>query len=674
MNPRLIIRAVQLDIDTTEGRAGVTVPFQRGLNILRADNSSGKSTCLQAIIYGLGLEGMLSAKREVPLPHSMTDRLAIGDHDADVVSSCVRVEIENAAGRVVSVERQVRDAEISTELIAVREGPAITNPGDYERQDYFVRRPGAAQRDAGFHRFLAEFVGWDLPRVTNFDGGESPLYLECLFPYFYVEQKHGWSGVQARMPNYLRIRDVGKRSAEFVMGLEVADQILLRQRLASALANIQAEWRQQVEGMALLATTSGVVLTAGPTGLPASLPEGAYVPQVYESDEWMTVDGAVSRLTAQLQAEQESPIANVETHSEQLESDLARSQAGLDRNAGALSALLDEQDELSQRRNQLALRIEALDEDLNRHRDALLLQNLGSTQSIALMAAHVCPTCHQDLGDGSDVSDHAMSAAQNVEYIRKQRGTFEAMAGDNDRQLAAVDARTRALRQAMASQRVQIRAMKEALSSRSSAPSVAEVTRVVQLRARIEALQLNGRELSTRRQRLTELVQDHSRIREQQAALDRSGLSAADNRKLEAMERLMRAQLRTYQFESLAPGDVDLSRDTYRPVHEGFDLGFDISASDMIRLIWAYLLSLLEVAAGGSGNHAGLLILDEPRQQETARTSYEQLLQYAATTATDQTQLIFATSEAPEELRRMLGHAACNLIDVPVGTRLLRAY
>lgn len=114
MNPRLIIRAVQLDIDTTEGRAGVTVPFQRGLNILRADNSSGKSTCLQAIVYGLGLEGMLSAKREVPLPHSMTDRLAIGDHDADVVSSCVRVAIENAVGRVVSVERQVRNAEIST--------------------------------------------------------------------------------------------------------------------------------------------------------------------------------------------------------------------------------------------------------------------------------------------------------------------------------------------------------------------------------------------------------------------------------------------------------------------------------------------------------------------------------------------------------------------------------
>ena len=53
--------------------------------------------------------------------------------------------------------------------------------------------PGAAQREAGFHRYLAEFMGWQLPRARRFDGSETMLYLETVFPLLYIEQKAGWS-------------------------------------------------------------------------------------------------------------------------------------------------------------------------------------------------------------------------------------------------------------------------------------------------------------------------------------------------------------------------------------------------------------------------------------------------------------------------------------------------
>ncbi|MCV7165749.1 hypothetical protein, partial [Mycobacterium stomatepiae] len=92
---------------------------------------------------------------------------------------------------------------MNTKLINVAMGPAITEPNAYESRDFFVRRAGGAQREAGFHHFLADFIGWKLPNVTRMDGSEIPLYMETLFPYFYVEQKHGWSGVQARIPTYL---------------------------------------------------------------------------------------------------------------------------------------------------------------------------------------------------------------------------------------------------------------------------------------------------------------------------------------------------------------------------------------------------------------------------------------------------------------------------------------
>jgi hypothetical protein len=60
------------------------------------------------------------------------------------------------------------------------------------------------------------------------------------------------------------------------------------------------------------------------------------------------------------------------------------------------------------------------------------------------------------------------------------------------------------------------------------------------------------------------------------------------------------------------------------------NLSADVSASDLIRLHWAYLLGLLEVGTQETGNHAGLLILDEPQQQSWEETSFREMLRYAA--------------------------------------------
>ncbi len=77
----------------------MTLPFAPGLVVLRADNSSGKSTCLQGIVYALGLEGMLSASRAIPLPHVATSSLTdeADGRELGVLESYVMLEFENEA-------------------------------------------------------------------------------------------------------------------------------------------------------------------------------------------------------------------------------------------------------------------------------------------------------------------------------------------------------------------------------------------------------------------------------------------------------------------------------------------------------------------------------------------------------------------------------------------------
>ena len=80
-----------------------------------------------------------------------------------------------------------------------------------------------------------------------------------------------------------------------------------------------------------------------------------------------------------------------------------------------------------------------------------------------------------------------------------------------------------------------------------------------------------------------------------------------------------------------------------------------ISASDLIRTIWAYFTGLLELARTQATNHPGCVIFDEPRQQSTRDVSFAELLKRASTAAAFNQQVIFFTSE---DLGRLRGHLA----------------
>jgi len=98
-----------------------------------------------------------------------------------------------------------------------------------------------------------------------------------------------------------------------------------------------------------------------------------------------------------------------------------------------------------------------------------------------------------------------------------------------------------------------------------------------------------------------------------------------------------------------------ISEDTYLPTYEGFDLGFDLSASDMVRTIWAHRMGILEVARQYPNRHAQLLVFDEPRQQSTDPLSFTALFERAGQAAQSGQQVIFATSEPALSVRAMLG-------------------
>lgn len=170
----LTVRHIRLRAQSTSGLYGADIPMSGGCTIIHAPNTSGKSTALQAMLYALGLEQMLSPRREIPLPYAMRTHVedpATGKSHA-VIASYVAVELENGSGDCITVRRNVT-SDGDRRLVSVFAGPQLTRPDlAFDRRDYFVLDGGAAQREAGFHRLLAEFMGWRLPTVKRYDGHE----------------------------------------------------------------------------------------------------------------------------------------------------------------------------------------------------------------------------------------------------------------------------------------------------------------------------------------------------------------------------------------------------------------------------------------------------------------------------------------------------------------------
>jgi hypothetical protein len=222
----LRVRYLQLVLSTAAGPFGAEVRFTDGLNVLAAPNTSGKSTCVMSILYALGLEGMLGPSQSPPLPDAMCRRVMHEGREHVVIESRVRLEVENRRKEFLTVERLVTGTNQARQLIRATMGRALSLPkDDYPRRDFYVRTGGAAQGESGFHRYLASFLGYTLPNVPGAEKEPVPLYLECLFPYFFVDQLTGWRDIKSRMPSYLRIPEMTKRSAEYVLDLDILHRV-----------------------------------------------------------------------------------------------------------------------------------------------------------------------------------------------------------------------------------------------------------------------------------------------------------------------------------------------------------------------------------------------------------------------------------------------------------------
>ena len=569
------------------------------------------------------------------------------DEEHQIVESYVAVELENATGERLVAKRFVKGA-TDRKLVQVTRGPELSQGGRFEREDYFVLDPGAATREAGFHHMLARFMDWELPLVKRYNGDDRPLYVETVFPLFFVEQKIGWTTIPAAIPTQFQIRDVQRRSVEFLLGFDTHEVERRRHDIDLQIGDLRQEWSRTVENLENLADAAGMRilnLPARPTTLEDEV-RGAFL-QVLVDGQWSDLEVHLQELKDFHIALEETAIPEVEEFAEgarEAADQVTREITEI--NAVRSQIFKDRQVELVQLAS-TRRRIDHLEEDLQKNKDAKKLQSLGSVLGRDLQPHH-CPTCDQLLADAllpQGTIDAVMTLDENIGYIDAQKKAFERLRDRSDLAVRELDAQLLSTGEQLRQKSTSLRALRTDLVAPSHAASAAFIEQKLRIEHRIDQLRGTVERFGQQLSRLAEKTEKWALLLTEKAALPADRLSDGDKDKLQKLQDSIRLQLQHYQFITFNPQALTVSPDTYRPEKEGFEIGFELSASDSVRLKWAYQVGLLDVAMNTKTNHPSLLVMDEPRQQEAAEVSVAGLFAEAARVASLGSQVLIATSE-----------------------------
>lgn len=684
--------AVRLRAHTSSGTYGFDATFADDVVVIRGGNTVGKSLLVQAILYGLGLDDLFAA-RQGTLTRAMTTELDTDRGRAPVVESEVWLEVSTPAG-TITTHRLVKPGpereSNAHQLVTVWHHAKLTAGSAPTRDDpdyYFVNRKGGAAEDRGFHSFLSTFLGLQLPNVPNYSDSETRLYIQLLFALCYVDQKHGWGGTAPQMPTKYGIIEPLRRSVEYALALESLEKLTDRRSLDESIRALEAK-EGRLRGRLEAAGSINGARVNFPRIPSRSLRSASAVSDQYDasaapvfevlnSGAWLRLPERIAQLAqnrvdrARIAAESANASAALgASRSPELERRLGEAQAAAASASLQLRELNTAETMLDTQMGTLARRLVRIDEELSRYSQLHVLADLGAQIAPSSLHDGDCPTCHQSLlGVESPDDGDVLSVSETIAVLKNERDTVRQLIGQAELAVAQIDPRRTAVSAALSDLRGQIRAIQNDLVAPDSFPSTADL----QLALSEEALE--GRLRSLYETTSADVLEWRATVTAYvsallaRLALGDPAMSESDERKIGSWTDLLRRDLSSFGFESAAPHEVAID-EAMRPTVDGYDISFQNSASDGIRLRWAYLLSLLDIARAVGDRHPGFLIFDEPGQQGVEPASLAALAARVSATA-QRSQVFLTTSEPLEVLEKWFGETGVGIIDLG-DERLLR--
>lgn len=658
---RLIIKRLKISIDTEEGLFGTDITFQTGFNILRADNTKGKSTTLNAILFALGLEELLGGRNAKTMKHVLKDKLNYKDKEIPVLESKVQLEISNDKDEILTITRWIKSKSIDEKLIRVHFGAIISTQNNYIHKDFYVHMKGAAVENAGFHGFLSTYFNWNLPLVPTFDGGDRLLYLQTLFPFIFIEQNKGWSSFYNPVSGSFGIRDLSKRAFEFFLNLDITRNAKEREELKVIKALLSNKWsslKGELEELAKSINGEILDLPVKPTLL-----DEISLNVFDDGRKPVKIVDRIFQIERLIKEKEKIKLKRISEVTQKYEDKVKEQELVVMSLQNEKNLVLqDLQLELKndQTMNQNLINLE---EDLKKNQEAEKLYKLGSEIDNTITQG-VCPICHHPVEDTlmpPESSIQPLDLSTNIFFIKEQISTVKFGIKQSEKIIQNKQIKLGLINEHLDNSRRELRLFKSELVETPTLPTKQEIEKLVELKILLHKLHEASLSFEKIEKRFGNIKIEWKDYLKRHQKLPKDYFSELDKKKLKFFEKQFLSLLTKFNFSSTNIPEITISNDKYTPTVSGIDIKFDSSASDNIRLIWSYSIALYKTSIMFSGNHLGILVFDEPGQQQMATQSQEELFKVLSK---EKGQSLIGTSLKQDEIIEMTKDLKVNIIDL----------
>ncbi|MCY8918566.1 hypothetical protein MOE20_19505 [Bacillus atrophaeus] len=622
---RINFKRLLITINTKNGMFGADLSFKQGLNILRDKNSRGKTSVLNSILYALGIEELLGGKNSKTMKPALKNKLIYNEEEIEVLQSKVELEISNNKEEIITLTRWIKDPKIDERLVRVYFGPSISENEKYGYKDYYLHMKGSAYKSSGFHFFLQKFLEWDLPLVPTFKEKHNLLYIQSLFPLFFVEQTKGWGDYYTPISGNFGIRDLFKRAFEFVLNMDVTKNAKEKEELKILRQVLLNRWKTIKKNLYDLALRVNAEIPDLPEEPNTS--KGISL-NIYNEGEFISLENKIFQIEYLIKEKENfNDIALISKKAPKHEQEIKEKEF----------LVLNLQNELNSMRKDLVLEknnrktmeenLKTLELDLVRNQEAEKLLKLGSsfTESFSY---EVCPTCNQHVEDMLLFTENQfqpLHISDNVKFIKEQIKTVKFGIKESEKIIKNKELKLNSITDHLNKARRELRLYKAELSENPKLPSKVDLEKLVELKLLMSKLREAADSLEKINETCILLKKDWVDYKARVGKLPAEYFSDLDEKKLNHFEIVFLKLLKDFGYASSSVDDITISKDRYTPTAAGYDIKFDPSASDNIRVKWAYILAIYDVSLEYSGNHLGVITLDEPGQHSMDKNSQEKL-------------------------------------------------
>lgn len=635
--------------------------FKQGLNIIAGENSRGKTTINSCIFYALGMEELLGGHNNKALDKALKDTFIIKTDDEDerninynVTRSKVFLEIENEENQIATLERVIAGSIGEEKQSNIKIYRTELKDVDNELQNgvFFVDGRGNNDDDNAFYKWLTNFMSLEVPEVSNSSrtSNYSPLYLQMIFSSIFIEQTKGWSDFLATMP-YFGVTKPKEKIIEFLLDLDEIQISTTRDTYNKLKNNIVDNWNKSIKAFSYLEKQNNSILISVPNAITTEKREIEKISPTFQigEDEIIDYEDYLKRKTNEISALQDKPLANIESNRDNtlFEYEKARNEyRELSRYIEKFESKLNIEKLQSEN---ISSQLTNIEKEIREHTNLIKVFNNNLFENDK---ESKCPTCTQiitkDIISTNEITIPQLSLEENKSFLVSQKKIIQSTIKSLSNTIEEKNNLLLYFKNTLRNKEILIKSLSKDLIADDRALSESEVVRKIQLEQEVYNLKQFDLQINALKNELLELANKFHNINVKLDGLEQSN----DEVKLALFETNYKTLLYSFGYDSNFKSQIVINRKDpfkYFPVYRRGDddknpqsIRINSSASDFVRNIWAYTLSLRDNGI----NHPGLIILDEPGQHRTKLSSLKTLFHKVSAEKEKQT-IIFTSIDKP---------------------------